>query len=222
MIYLFGKNSTSFDEFFRKEIEFLTKKLLPKVKANYYLWTYLTWLFSYFVETKQTNLFSIDLDVLLLNYLNEFKTILYLSPSDYSVFHSRFALIDLLRQRLEFNTKQWKEFILKEFELIDDLLLRYPFYVTTWNYCKYFLLIVKLDEEDLERLNKELNINLENLFFRQNFKVFYLHEKTNLHKRYIDLAAKIAVLFNLDKRENSENVERLSQNFAQFLNKFIL
>ncbi len=200
----------------------MTKKLLPKVKANYYLWTYLTWLFSYVFETKQTNSFRIDLDLFLLNYLNEFKAILYLSPSDYSVFHSRFTLINLLRQRLEFNSKQWKEFILKEFELIDDLLLRYPIYATTWNYCKYFILIIKLVEEDLENLNKELNINLENLFFRQNFKEFFLYEKSNLHKRYIDLAAKISTLFSLEKRENNENVERLSQNFTQFLNKFIL
>ena len=182
-------------------------------------------MFGYVLEIEEEKLFSQDLNVLFLDYLSEFRVILYLSPSDYSVFHSRLTLIKMLKKTLASKLSLWDEFVLKEFELIDDLLLRYPFYTTTWNYCKYFLLITKLEENSLnfkETLNKELNKSLENLFFKQNCTQFYLVENESLIKRYINLAETIATLFKLDNREHFMYVEKLSQNFIQFLNKFVL
>jgi hypothetical protein len=221
---------TTFEGFFKDEIAFLTKTLMPKVKANYYLWTYLNWLFWHVLDYERTmkiNLLSMDLNVLFLNYLNEFRTILYLSPSDYSVFHSRLILVTLLKQT--FTSKmQIQEFVSSEFELIDDLLLRYPFYVTTWNYCKYFLIFIK--ESDLamnvatlnKSLNNELSKSIETLFFKEDVKDSYLLENESLIKRYICLSRIIADLFKKHNREHAGNVEKLSQNFIQFLNKFIL
>jgi len=216
---------TTFERFFKDEIAFLTKILMPKVKANYYLWTYLNWLFCHVLEYERNmkiNLLNTDLNLLLLNYLNEFKTILYLSPSDYSVFHSRLFLVTLLKQTFASNM-QLREFVSSEFELIDDLLLRYPFYVTTWNYCKYLLIFTKESDlaMNLSTLNNELSKSVENLFFKE-VKELHLLENESLVKRYICLSRIIADLFKKHNREHAGNVEKLAQNFMQFLNKFIL
>jgi hypothetical protein len=118
---------------------------------------------------------------------------------------------------------QLREFVSSEFELIDELLLRYPFYVTTWNYCKYLLIFTKESDlaMNLSTLNNELSKSVENLFFKE-VKELHLLENESLVKRYICLSRIIADLFKKHNREHAGNVEKLAQNFMQFLNKFIL
>ncbi len=206
--------------FLKNEIEFLTKKLFPKVKANYYLWSYMNWLFVYLFELNHQEKYDIYL-----KYLNEFKTLLYLSPSDYCVYHTRLHLIGLLHQMPEVKSA-FGEIILSELELIDDLLIRYPYYMTTWNYCKYFLLFIKTNTTqthiDTSNLNEYFNKSIETLFFKFDVKNFLLKNSTrNFNERLIEVAKCVKLLYKLDRNEHILEIERFSEQFLKFLNKFI-
>ena len=181
------------------------------------MWSYVNWLFIYLPEINYKP------DYIL--YLDEFKQLVYAAPSDYCVFHTRLHLLSLLNQ-----TELTDTVLCAELELIDDLLIRYPYYETAWNYCKYFLLFVttsrlnlNLKEDLCANLNEQLKKSIENRFFKLDVKPFLLEFNTNadFKHRLARLAEITASLYKLDKHEHAEAVEKYSRKFLSFLNKFL-
>jgi hypothetical protein len=232
------------NELLASEIEFLIYKLSIKIKSNYYLWTYFNWLVEYLLETQNNTdlLNSTNLHSIYINYLHEFKDILYKNPSDFCVFNSRLNLLRLL-----FEFRKNYDFILnlisEEFELVDDLILRFAHYTTVWNYFKYFLLFIKsnlkcfylvFNNQSLNilvsSLNLKLNENIQLLFLNAINNKDYLISDSNmgeissidvLVKRQITVGKNIRLLYEQENNENLENINKNCNNFIQFLNKFI-
>lgn len=232
------------NELLTSEIEFLVYNLSTKIKSNYYLWTYFNWLVEYLLEIQKKNylLNSTNLHEIYMNYLNEFKDILYKNPSDFCVFHSRLNLLRLL-----FEFRKNDDFLFKliseELELVDDLILRFANFQTVWNYSKYFLLFIKSNLKCfrlvfnnhsisilISGLNLKLNDNIQLLFFKiiNNKDYFILNSNVEetclidaLVKRQVSIGKNLSSLYQLENNENLLNINKNSDNFIQFSNKFI-
>ena len=149
-------------EFCSTEASLICQVLSKKVKANYYCWTYLNWLIEYGIQAcSLARMKPVVRDI-----AENLTNLLYVNPSDFCVFHSRLNLISVLarhdKMELFINKDEqqgWHRFLFNEFELSDDLLIRYPEFTTVWNYRKYLYMFLKSSNfvhlaVDIEKLSR--------------------------------------------------------------------
>lgn len=172
-------DETDSTEFFSDETKLIYCTLSKKVKANYYCWTYLNWILEHLLQTKP----NFNLDPLMRKVLINLEALLYVNPSDFCLFHTRLNLISVLDRYDKLNLFLIEEkyhvdnqqlifkFLLKEIELSDDLLVRYPEYVTVWNYRKYLYIVTKFKTRAIEN---GVSFDLINAKFLKNLYSRYL------------------------------------------------
>ncbi len=223
-------------QFFTSETTLVCQVLSKKVKANYYCWTYFNWLIEHAIQVCSIVMIEQDLR----DTVNNLSTILYMNPSDFSIFHSRLNIIGLLdkHEKLEYflekETKQTRRrFLLNEFQLSDDLLIRYPEYTTVWNYRKYMYIFLKssnffdfLNNEILELVNELNESFLKNI--NSNYKTKNNVNSSDLVVSQLDNSSWLQVLIDRDFVISSlvsgdTEIESNNQTkFCYFLKKFIL
>lgn len=208
------------------EINLIVSCLAPKVKANYYCWTYFNWLAQFY-----------DLECLLDYTVNKFVNVLFLNPSDYCVFHSRLNLLKLIFDCETLNREQFERLVINEIKLIDEILLRFAVYSTVWNYSRYFFLLLqkpirKFDPcLDVDSLSKELSSDfvkqVKNVFFRLNDSEINLdkinidnHVFDYLIKREISIADFILKLYRT-KEEEFSKIQQHHSNYLKFIERFL-
>ncbi|CAF0710925.1 unnamed protein product [Brachionus calyciflorus] len=135
---------------FLKEIDFMIDTLSCKIKSNYYCWSYFNWIVEYFYSL---NILS-DFPNILINLLEKFGSLVYRNPSDNCVFHARLNIFKVLF--FKFKIKEIENLIVNELKQNLDLIMRFPNFITTWNYCKYFLLLILKVPQTLNNLVKEI------------------------------------------------------------------
>ena len=232
------------DDFLKTEIFFITNKLSVKVKSNYYCWSYLNWLIQF--ELNNEN--NWDCFKLIDSFFNskknnfvDFEKILYLNPSDNCIFHFRLNFINICFKKA-FNSylNDYNiiiDFLFNEIEVIDNLLIRYPDYTTTWTFMRYFYLFIFKIEKNILNLNhKRILLNLEkiNLKLIQNLDKnlnlnYFLNEINNneikniLLKRHCFISEKISKDYLLNYSNDKHLfIQKNYQNFLNYKNKFIL
>lgn len=231
------------EQFFSEELKLIYATLAPKIKANYYCWTYLNWIVGFLY---QKNLDNFDLNSLIKRMLLEFERLLYINPSDFCLFHTRLNLVKILTRldRLHlFINRDFKKTILtkdvfflflsQEYRLFDDLLVRYPEYSTIWNYRKYFLFYILEFKQnnhmiqcegniDFDLLNNELELNFQNKYPTSTCL------KNECDQNWIDTLIKrenfISCLFIQTIEDDSisgAKAKRYSSDFVKYLSKFV-
>ena len=217
-------NDKSLIEFLQSEID-LIKNLSKKLKQNYYCWTYFNWLLNHFL----------NLD--LIQKILKDKDIIYENPSDFSVLHSRLHLIDLLIK----NTKDIKikyDVLINELELCDDLVLRYSFYSTIWNYRKYFLTLMNkyINQIDIKTISNDINNSnfklaeisqalfskiVDNQAFHDLTISFDSNFSDSIVNRELKLCDLIIFLYESNQFDKSSLVKNYSISYLKFIQKFI-
>lgn len=205
---------TDFVNLVNQEKDFLIEFLSPKIKSNYYCWSYLIWLFDHFSKIS-TNF----LNILNLNQLNQqLENMLYKNPSDNCVFHFRIEF--LFQYFLKFLPINF-EFLSNEISLIIDLILRFSHFSTTWNYGKYFLLRIKpflSDFSDKEKLLNDLKISIslkiQVIYPKQNMN-FDFSDNSSIKDTFISLSNLCCIL-----NENDDSIVKYSKNFNEFIKTF--
>ena len=228
-------------EFIKQEIKLCAGVLSIKIKANYYCWSYLNWMWGHLLEQTPAFQTKIGLCSLLAEFLAELKDSLYVNPSDYCLFHTRLNLIKLLsdHQMLEcFLSNQFQKedvfyrFVFNELELVEDLLARYASYTSVWNYCKYFILYLEA------RQPVRMEPDLFNLYvretdeaFEKNLRCSYLTDENfsllysaplsnqNCYDALFEREIRVARLIEKTSKHESKTQKNVD-NFAKFLNKF--
>ena len=237
------------EHFFSNETKFIYCTLSKKVKANYYCWTYLNWIIEHLLQSKP----DFDFDSLIRKVLINLEALLYVNPSDFCLFHTRLNLIAVLDKynklklflidekcsssiSVNENQQLFFKFLLKEFELSDDLLVRYPEYVTVWNYRKYLYFFAK--KFTTVSATESFSFDLMNEKFLKNFCAKYLFQDTGISieskfnmndwfnsclKRDLELGD---ILVDANQVKSTDTTAALvksnSLKFAEYLEKFLL
>lgn len=211
------------------ELELIVSYLSRKIKSNYYCWTYFNWLLQLLDGATLLNYYSVS----------QFEQVLFTNPSDFCVFNSRLQLVKrILLDKSLVSSRQ--RLIIDEIALIDDLLLRYAVYSTTWNYSKYFFLFLKEyvgsfnDFNDIENheceLNKRFLMNVKSFFPQLNEAEVVFEKKIELTsplkvliQRQLEVARSILMLY---KKLNGnylevEKIAKFEENYVKFFEKFL-
>jgi hypothetical protein len=239
LIQMHIKNTSSLNHFelISNEIEFILNDISKKIKSNYYCWSYLIWISEFFSSFRPNNL---EFYEICLNCLkNKLEAILFQNPSDFSLLHTRLNLIKIV---FTYSAKPNYALLLNEFCLIEDLLIHYPQFCTTWNYYKYFLLFIKSlmnDNKFVEGFSREFQENSKNLDENVNksIKSCYLNtsldflssfdaEKNILYNFFINrcmrFSAFLLELCKLNQIDSIDKIEHYSLKFNEFLSIFLI
>lgn len=209
------------------ELELIVSCLSRKIKSNYYCWTYFNWLLQLLDGATLLNYYSVS----------QFEQVLFTNPSDFCVFNSRLQLVKtILLDKSSVLSRQ--RLIIDEIALIDDLLLRYAVYSTTWNYSKYFFLFLNefmasfKDLNEIENheceLNKRFLMNVKSFFPRLNEEEVVIEKKIGLtsplkvlKQRQLEVARSVLVLYKLNENNYLEKIAKFEENFVKFFEKFL-
>lgn len=205
----------NYSDLVSQEIDFVLDILSPKIKSNYYCWSYLIWLIDQASQIDK-NFFS-TLNLINLNY--RLESMLYKNPSDNCVFH--FKMEYFFKYFLKLFSLDFKT-ILNEINLILDLILRFPYFSTSWNYGKYFLRSIKPFLSDFNT-NKELLNNLLSLI-GPTISILYPKHKASFefeeNSTIIDLMINISDLCCFLNEDKLNSINLYSKSFNQFIKKF--
>ena len=232
-------------QFFSNEFKFIYVTLAPKIKANYYCWTYLNWIIDYLF---QKNLIDLDLDILIKKIILDFERLLYINPGDFCLFHTRLNLIKMLTRlnRLqlfinkdlelkELSSEIFFQFVFQEYELFDDLLVRYSEYSSIWNYRKYFFFYILEFKPNQEMIQYEKNIDFDSMnnklktnFLNKYPNCIYLQnlnfDKNELNDTWINRIKEreffISSIFE-NIVESDSKVKKYSFDFYKYLEMFV-
>ena len=214
-------------DLFQSEVDLVIVKLVPKIKSNYYCWTYLNWLLT-ILDVSGSNNRQIDT---YMSLLDRFQKLAFLMPSDNCLFHARLNLIITICSKAQDATLFDRTIVPNELLFLDDLLVRYPFYLTFWNYRKYFLLLVKrhsnldLLELDLDKMRTNLSESLA--FQTDTVKPEFDHGVVDgdlfrfLYDRDKRLAKYISETYEGLAHERLEDIKAYALKYEQFLEKFV-
>lgn len=220
--YVINQSGDDLKDLYLREIDFLIDKIVPKVKSNYYCWSFLNWLLSHRI--------LLDNRSLLDDLFKRYTSLIYLNPSDNCIFHSRLHLIHLIVDESNHRDLIDDAFVQRELILFDDLLVRYPFYMTIWNYRKYFFLFLRATNEkrsfrvNIAEMNVKLGESIDALY-----RISEIDDLKESDDRLENLLNRELKLSKLVEKLNMQNqtttqidlIQQHANKYEIFFNKFI-
>lgn len=215
------------------ELKLVVECLAPKIKSNYYCWTYFIWLLQLLDASS------------LVDYAHAHFTAnaLLTNPSDFCVFNARLQLLKNIFEKTKNSSQQLAQLVVDELATIDDILIRCAAYSTTWNYTKYFYLFLNQNTQiislvlgslDIDKLDNELTQrflkNLNGYFCKldpneiKNLDLRVEHSESQVVKymllRQLMIARVIVKLY--ESNEKYDKIRNLEENFRKFFQKFLI
>lgn len=216
------------------ELKLVVECLAPKIKSNYYCWTYFIWLLQLLDASS------------LVDYANAHFTsnALLTNPSDFCVLNARLQLLKNIFEKTKNSDQQLAQLVVDELTTIDDILIRCAAYSTTWNYTKYFYLFLNQNTEvissvlgslDIDKLDNELTQR-----FLKNLKGYFCkldeNEIKNLDLRVDNSESQVCLKYLLlrqlmiarvvvrlyESDEKYDKIRNLEENFRKFFHKFLI